>query len=233
MSIKALVWDVDDTLFDYTGADRAGMRGHLAAEGLLDGYESVEQALSRWRDITDVQWARFAAGESDWQGQRRDRVREFLGEPLSDAEADGWFQPVRRPLRSRLGPLPGRAARPGRPRRQPPARSPVQLQPPQPGPQAPRPRRTRPLRDRPVRGRTRSLQARRSGLPCRLRIPGSASAPGRVRRRPSGDRRTRRRRGGTALHLDRPWRRSHRSRGRSQGPAPDCLAGRTPRDPRR
>ncbi|MFF1682801.1 HAD family hydrolase [Streptomyces sp. NPDC058256] len=92
MSIKALVWDVDDTLFDYTGADRAGMRGHLAVEGLLDGYESVEQALSRWREITDVQWARFAAGESDWQGQRRDRVREFLGEPLSDAEADGWFQ---------------------------------------------------------------------------------------------------------------------------------------------
>jgi len=91
MSIKALVWDVDDTLFDYTGADRAGMRGHLAAEGLLDAYESVEQALARWREITDAQWARFAAGESDWQGQRRDRVRVFLGEPLDDAEADDWF----------------------------------------------------------------------------------------------------------------------------------------------
>ncbi|WP_406333085.1 HAD family hydrolase [Streptomyces sp. NBC_00203] len=91
MSIRAVVWDVDDTLFDYTAADRAGMREHLAAEGLLDGYETVEQALTRWREVTDAQWARFSAGETDWQGQRRDRVRAFLGEPLSDAEADAWF----------------------------------------------------------------------------------------------------------------------------------------------
>lgn len=62
MSIRAVVWDIDDTIFDYTAADRAGMRGHLAAEGLLDGYESVEQALALWRRITDVQWARFSAG---------------------------------------------------------------------------------------------------------------------------------------------------------------------------
>jgi putative hydrolase of the HAD superfamily len=92
MSIRAVVWDVDDTLFDYTAADRAGMRGHLAAEGLLDSYDSVEQAIVRWREITDRQWARFAAGEATFQGQRRDRVRVFLGEELSDAEADAWFQ---------------------------------------------------------------------------------------------------------------------------------------------
>ncbi|WP_369042436.1 HAD family hydrolase [Streptomyces sp. Midd1] len=91
MSIDAVVWDIDDTIFDYTAADRAGMRGHLAAEGLLDGYTSVEQALARWREITDAQWARFSAGETDWQGQRRDRVRVFLGERLSDADANAWF----------------------------------------------------------------------------------------------------------------------------------------------
>jgi putative hydrolase of the HAD superfamily len=91
MSIRAVVWDVDDTLFDYTAADRIGMRGHLAAEGLLDAYDSVEQAIVRWREITDRQWARFSAGETTFQGQRRDRVRVFLGERLSDAEADAWF----------------------------------------------------------------------------------------------------------------------------------------------
>jgi len=91
MTIKAVVWDIDDTIFDYSAADRAGMRAHLAAEGLLDGHESAEQALVRWREVTDVQWARFSAGESDWEGQRRERVRVFLGEPLSDAEADEWF----------------------------------------------------------------------------------------------------------------------------------------------
>ncbi|QOV35316.1 HAD family hydrolase [Streptomyces ferrugineus] len=92
MSIRAVVWDVDDTLFDYTGADRSGMRGHLTAEGLLAGYDSVEQAITRWREITDAQWARFSAGAVTFEGQRRDRVRVFLGEELSDAEADAWFQ---------------------------------------------------------------------------------------------------------------------------------------------
>ena len=88
-----MVWDVDDTLFDYTTADRVGMRGHLAAEGLLDGYDSVDQAIARWREITDRQWARFSAGEATFQGQRRDRVRVFLDDDtLSDADADAWFE---------------------------------------------------------------------------------------------------------------------------------------------
>ncbi|MEU6147768.1 HAD family hydrolase [Streptomyces sp. NPDC047081] len=91
MSIRAVVWDVDDTLFDYTSADRVGMGAHLAAEGLLDGYDTVEQALVRWREITDLQWARFSAGELSFEDQRRERIRVFLGEALGDAEADGWF----------------------------------------------------------------------------------------------------------------------------------------------
>lgn len=91
MSIRAVIWDVDDTLFDYTTADREGMRSHLAAEGLLTGHETPEQALLRWRQVTDAQWARFAAGEVSFEGQRRDRVRVFLGERLSDTEADAWF----------------------------------------------------------------------------------------------------------------------------------------------
>nr|BFD82489.1 HAD family hydrolase [Streptomyces sp. Xyl84] len=91
MSIRAVVWDVDDTLFDYTSADRAGMHAHLAAEGLLAGYGSAEEALVRWREITDRQWARFAAGEVDFVTQRRDRTRVFLDLDLTDAEADAWF----------------------------------------------------------------------------------------------------------------------------------------------
>ncbi|GGS89077.1 hydrolase [Streptomyces cinerochromogenes] len=87
-----MVWDVDDTLFDYTTADREGMRAHLAAEGLLAGYDSPGQALARWREITERQWARYAAGECSFQDQRRDRVRVFLGRDLTDAEADAWFQ---------------------------------------------------------------------------------------------------------------------------------------------
>lgn len=91
MVIRAVLWDIDDTIFDYTHADRFGMRKHLEQEGLPDGYENVEQALVAWRELTDVHWARFAAGETDFLGQRRDRVREFLSRALDDAEADDWF----------------------------------------------------------------------------------------------------------------------------------------------
>ncbi|MFR9795766.1 HAD family hydrolase [Streptomyces sp. MS06] len=92
MSIRAVVWDVDDTLFDYTTADREGMRAHLSAEGLLGGGETVQAALGRWREVTHRQWARFSAGETSFEGQRRDRVRVFLGRELTDAEADDWFR---------------------------------------------------------------------------------------------------------------------------------------------
>ncbi|MFB7913104.1 HAD family hydrolase [Streptomyces sp. NPDC056061] len=91
MVIRAVLWDIDDTIFDYSGADRAGMRAHLEQEGLPVGYDDAEQALDAWRAITDVHWARFAAGETDFPGQRRDRVREFLTRALDDSEADDWF----------------------------------------------------------------------------------------------------------------------------------------------
>ncbi|MFJ9031150.1 HAD family hydrolase [Streptomyces sp. NPDC102274] len=92
MPIRAVLWDIDDTLFDYTSADRAGMRDHLAAEGLADRFPTVDRALGRWREITDLNWDRFAAGKTDFLGQRRDRVRMFLGTELNDAEADAWFE---------------------------------------------------------------------------------------------------------------------------------------------
>ncbi|MFJ5999158.1 HAD family hydrolase [Streptomyces sp. NPDC092370] len=92
MSIQAVVWDVDDTLFDYSTADRLGMRAHLTAEGLLDRYDSVEQAIDHWREVTHLQWARFSAGEATFEDQRRERVRVFLDRALTDAEADAWFQ---------------------------------------------------------------------------------------------------------------------------------------------
>ncbi|MGY0491558.1 HAD family hydrolase [Streptomyces sp. WG-D5] len=90
-AIKAIVWDIDDTIFDYANADTVGMREHLTVEGLLDGFGSVEEALVRWRAATRQHWARFEAGESDWEGQRRDRVRTFVGGAMADDEADGWF----------------------------------------------------------------------------------------------------------------------------------------------
>ncbi|MFE2171398.1 HAD family hydrolase [Streptomyces sp. NPDC059447] len=92
MPIRAVLWDIDDTLFDYTGADAAGLARHLEVEGIAERYGTPAEALALWRRITDRHWARFAAGEGTFQGQRRDRVREFLGRPaMTDGQADAWF----------------------------------------------------------------------------------------------------------------------------------------------
>ncbi|MFE6224362.1 MULTISPECIES: HAD family hydrolase [unclassified Streptomyces] len=93
MSIRAVVWDVDDTIFDYAGADRAGMRAHLAAEGLDGLHGTVEDALRHWKELTELFWRRFEeAPAGNWQDQRRHRVRAFLDRPaMTDAEADAWF----------------------------------------------------------------------------------------------------------------------------------------------
>ncbi|MFJ4965747.1 HAD family hydrolase [Streptomyces sp. NPDC088729] len=91
MPIRAVLWDVDDTIFDYSGADRTGMRRLLEHEGLPAAYASADEALEAWRALASVHWARVAAGETDFAGHRRDRVRDFLSLALEDAEADDWF----------------------------------------------------------------------------------------------------------------------------------------------
>lgn len=91
MPIQAVLWDIDDTLFDYAHADTAGMHAHLTAEGILARYGTAERALALWKEITDRHWARFGTGEVDFYAQRRDRVRDFLSAALADHEADAWF----------------------------------------------------------------------------------------------------------------------------------------------
>ncbi|MDQ8701896.1 HAD family hydrolase [Streptomyces sp. LHD-70] len=92
MPLKAVLWDIDDTLFDYASADTAGMRAHLEAEGALGRYGTAADALARWKATTERHWGRFSTGEADFLTQRRDRVRDFLDQPaLTDAESDAWF----------------------------------------------------------------------------------------------------------------------------------------------
>ncbi|MEU3726655.1 HAD family hydrolase [Streptomyces sp. NPDC031705] len=93
MPIRAVLWDIDDTLFDYTGADAAGLAAHLREEGMAGRHGSPLDALALWRRLTELHWARFAAGEVTFQGQRQDRVRDFLGRPAMTAvQADAWFE---------------------------------------------------------------------------------------------------------------------------------------------
>jgi putative hydrolase of the HAD superfamily len=91
MNIKAVLWDVDDTLFDYTGSDNAAALAHIEAEGLTSCDASPKAALARWRSVMEEQYARFVAGEIGFLDHRRERARQFLGARLSDEQADAWF----------------------------------------------------------------------------------------------------------------------------------------------
>ncbi|MEU9114766.1 HAD family hydrolase [Streptomyces sp. NPDC048483] len=91
MTVHAVLWDLDDTLFDYTGSDRTGALRHLEAEGLVAAYGGEEAALARWRNAMETEFARFLAGEVGFLDHRRARARTFLGLELSDDEADAWF----------------------------------------------------------------------------------------------------------------------------------------------
>ncbi|NBE50861.1 HAD family hydrolase [Streptomyces boluensis] len=93
MPIKAVLWDIDDTIFDYGTADTLGMRAHLEAEGILSRYGTATDALAHWKTTTQRHWDRFSAGEVDFVTQRNDRVRDFLDDPaLSDNASDAWFR---------------------------------------------------------------------------------------------------------------------------------------------
>jgi len=91
MPIRAVLWDIDDTLFDYSGAERDGALAHFEAEGLLPAHGGPERALGLWREVMERHYARFLAGELTFAEQRRERARDFLGREMDDAAADEWF----------------------------------------------------------------------------------------------------------------------------------------------
>ncbi|NJQ05666.1 HAD family hydrolase [Streptomyces lonarensis] len=91
MPIRAVLWDIDDTLFDYSGAERAGVLRHLAAEGAVLTRSDAADAVRRWNEVMRLHYGRFVRGELTFGEQRRERVRGFLGELLADHEADAWF----------------------------------------------------------------------------------------------------------------------------------------------
>lgn len=95
MPVRAVLWDLDDTIFDYTGTERAGALAHFEAEGLLAAHGGPERALGLWREVMEFHYARFVSGELTFAGQRRARARHFLGPAVPDAEADAWFDRYR------------------------------------------------------------------------------------------------------------------------------------------
>ncbi|MFY9809608.1 MAG: HAD family hydrolase [Pseudonocardiaceae bacterium] len=77
--VIAVCFDVDATLVDYEASTRAGLRELLG----------TDEAWVEWCELTEQHYARYLAGQVDFDMMRRHRTRDFFagrGELLCDGE---------------------------------------------------------------------------------------------------------------------------------------------------
>jgi putative hydrolase of the HAD superfamily len=79
--ISLVLFDLDDTLLAHSNAVAAG----------IGAYTGDPDAHVRWHELEELHYPRYLRGELDVWQQRRERVRDYLGVALDDAEADDWF----------------------------------------------------------------------------------------------------------------------------------------------
>lgn len=93
MTVRAVVFDLDDTLFDHTGSATAGLRDWLTELG----HAPTDDLVSQWFRIEQVHFDSWLAGKTTHQGQRRARLREYLPllgrtAPPDDDAADAAYE---------------------------------------------------------------------------------------------------------------------------------------------
>lgn len=92
MTIRGILFDVDDTLIQYSNASRSGVLAHLEAEGLLDRFESPDAAVALWKDLEEREYVRYLEGQLTFPEQQLLRTELFLahiGVRTDDLRA--WF----------------------------------------------------------------------------------------------------------------------------------------------
>ncbi|WP_431883283.1 HAD family hydrolase [Micromonospora gifhornensis] len=92
--IRAVVFDIDDTLVDFSGATGRGLLAHLATTRAVSPTDA-EQYLALWRHLEQIHFTAYLRGECTFTEQRRRRAREFCataGFPLGpkESETDAW-----------------------------------------------------------------------------------------------------------------------------------------------
>lgn len=92
MTIRGMLFDIDDTLFDYSGSARAGILAHLAEVGLLARFRSPDAAAVSWQQIMEEEYGRFLAGELTFGEQQRSRAVRFLaGLGVITEDPEAWY----------------------------------------------------------------------------------------------------------------------------------------------
>lgn len=96
MTIEVVLFDLDDTLFAHREAVQHGITAHRATmPGAVVDQDQDSAEQERWRELEERHYHRYLAGELDFLGQRRARVRDFAAaygvDLRSDADADAWW----------------------------------------------------------------------------------------------------------------------------------------------
>lgn len=113
-----IFFDIDDTLFDNSGAEiKAARRFYQKTRG-LNHFQDLDDFVGQWRATTETYLQMFIDRRLSFQEQRRLRLRDIFRQPFSDGEADALFEkyllyyeeswdlfPDVRPCLDRLAPL--------------------------------------------------------------------------------------------------------------------------------
>lgn len=91
--MRPVLLDLDDTLMDDHRSTRVAFEAFVHAHRARLENQPFPALLARWRRALQQYWVQYERGELSFSEQRRMRIRTFLGDNLSDAEADHAFQP--------------------------------------------------------------------------------------------------------------------------------------------
>ncbi|MEK6193332.1 MAG: hypothetical protein N2F24_03760 [Deltaproteobacteria bacterium] len=87
-----ILFDIDETLFDNSGAEiKASKRFYQKTKG-LDHFEDLDDFVGQWRATTETYLQMFIDRRLSFQEQRRRRLRDIFRQPFSDEEADALFK---------------------------------------------------------------------------------------------------------------------------------------------
>lgn len=101
----AVLFDLDDTLLDYSAARDAGIRTWMRE---VDARHATD-AVRRWRELEEHHFRRYSQGELTFEEQRRARMRDFrpdLGEAADDV-LDRAFSDYIAHTQAAWAPVPG------------------------------------------------------------------------------------------------------------------------------
>jgi putative hydrolase of the HAD superfamily len=92
VEIRAVLFDLDNTLFDHPTSARTGVDAFLRHLGT----EHSDELTRSWFEIEQVNYDRFLTKELSFHEQRRERLRDFLPQtglavPKTDTQLDDLF----------------------------------------------------------------------------------------------------------------------------------------------